>query len=273
MECGQETVSSGFLYIIAGHDNYFRAAARSIASLKVATPDARITVFSDVDPTSRCDLPAVDSVVIKEMDTSQRMYDGKVRYICDSPYDKTICLDADTYVVGDLTPLFRLLDYHHDLALIQEPGVNVRYTRLEDGTQVIGHMQYNCGLIAFKKSDATLRLFKRWYDLFLKQIPGSGFMEGYSICREQPAFALAALESDANIYTLNHCWNARVRGPLHLTGPVVMIHARLSDLEIERVLVAINKRDKPRVWTYKYFKQVRLIDALDTLRALADVVY
>jgi hypothetical protein len=184
------------------------------------------------------------------------MYDGKVRYICDSPYDRTICLDADTYVVGDLTPLFVLLDYNYDLALTQGPGANVRPTRLEDGTQVFGHLQYNCGLIVFKKSDATLRLFKRWYDLFLKQVPRQGLMTNYRIKREQPAFALAALETDANVYSLNHCWNARVCSPLQLNGPVRMIHARLSDREIELVVAAINERHNPRTWSYEQFKQV-----------------
>jgi hypothetical protein len=249
-------MSSGFLYIIAGHDNYFIAAARSITSLRAITPDAKVTVFSDSDPATRCDMPAVD-VVIKEMDTSQRTYDGKVRYIRDSPYDKTVCLDADTYVIGDLTPLFELLDYHYDLALTQAPGANVRATRLEDGTQVIGHMQYNCGLIAFKKSEATLKLFRLWYDLFLRQTPGIGFMTEYRARREQPAFALASLlDSGARIYTLNHCWNARVRGPLHLNGPVRLLHARLSDVQIGLVAEAINKRTNPRVWTYEHLKQV-----------------
>ena len=247
-------MSRGYLYIVAGGAHYFREALESIKSLKAVTPDAHVTVFLDRDFGDHGGL--IDNLEIREMDTSERMYDGKVHHIADSPYDRTIFLDSDTYILEPMTPLFDLLDTY-DLAMVQAPGAT-RGTRREDGTLIEGHNLYNCGLMAFKKSTPTLKLFRRWNQLFDKQVPNTGFMIGYSQRREQPAFALASYESDANIYTLNHCWNVRVRGPAHLLGTPKMLHARLSEQDRDLVLELLRKRKGARTWDYQQLKSAKL---------------
>jgi len=246
-------MSRGYLYVVSGSRRYFEEAVSSIASLKKVHLNAHVTVFTDQDFGDADGL--IDSVEVREMDTSQRMGDGKVRHIADTPYDRTIFLDSDTHVLEPMDPLFDLLD-GYDLALVQAPGTP-RGTRLEDGTPVVGHLPYNCGLIAFKKSDSTLRLFARWKELFYRQVPGEGFMEGYKQRREQPAFALSAYESDASIYTLNHCWNIRIRGPAHLIGSPKMIHCRLNRKELDLATKLLRRTTKPRVWSWEQFKAAK----------------
>jgi hypothetical protein len=246
-------MSRGYLYIIAGQELYFKEALESIRSLKAVTPDAHVTMYSDTafeDPEG-----LIDHFEIREMDTSERMYDGKVHHIADSPYDRTIFMDSDTYVLEPMEPLFGLLDTH-DLAMVQAPGPKCG-TRREDGSLIEGHNLYNCGMMVFKKSEPTLNLFQRWNELFDKQVPNQGFMIGYNQRREQPAFALAAYESDASIYTLNHCWNIRVRGPAHLLGTPKMLHARLSQPDRDLVIELLRKRSHPRVWNWERFKTAK----------------
>jgi hypothetical protein len=248
-------MSRGFLYIIGGREKFYNETIKSIRSLRAVSPNANVTVFVDKVESCTSELTNLaDTICEKPMDLRSRMYGGKVHNIHKSPYHQTIFLDSDTYIVSSLEILFESLDYY-DLAMTQAPGVPYP-TRLEDGQDMPWHIPYNCGMICFRKSPPTLKLFSEWRRLFELQEPGRGFMRGYSneCRREQPAFAIAALKSDARIYTLNHCWNSRVRGPLHLNGPVKVVHARVKEQHLDGVLQKINAKTTARVWDNDSFK-------------------
>lgn len=244
-------MSDGFLYIIGGRNIFFEEAYRSIRSLRKVNPKANVTVFADRNDKNINRI--VNRFEIKPMDCTNRMYDGKINHIFETPYKRTVFLDSDTQVLGFLGPLFEILKFY-DMALTQAPGVK-KPTRDQDENLIEALIPYNCGMIAFNKNNKIERLFKEWKNLFYSQTPGEGFMKDYkNKVREQPAFSLAAMKSDARIYTLNHCWNARARGPLHLIGRVKILHGRFGDRDRKIIIRQINRHPNPRVWDWNKFK-------------------
>jgi hypothetical protein len=97
-------MSRGAVYIITQDPRYVELLLTSAASLKKAMPDLPITVFSQF----AVDSPFFERVVPVEP-TQDGFYD-KSRLIQNSPYERTLFIDADTYVVEHIHELFELLD-------------------------------------------------------------------------------------------------------------------------------------------------------------------
>jgi hypothetical protein len=95
---------NGAVYIITHDQRYVDMLLISAASLKRAMPDLPITVFSQFPVESNL----VEKVIQVEP-TVDGFYD-KSRLIRESPYERTLFIDADTYVVEPIPELFSLLD-------------------------------------------------------------------------------------------------------------------------------------------------------------------
>ena len=160
---------SGFLYVISGAEGFFREAYASVTSLRRHNPGAHATLVCDALPASLPQLSSsFDGVVAQPIDPTMARSIGhkvpgltyKVRNMyARSPYERTCFLDSDTYVLADVQPLFDLLD-HFDMAMALAPA-DITPTRV-NGRDLIGCTPYNSGVILFRKSELTERLFDRW---------------------------------------------------------------------------------------------------------------
>jgi hypothetical protein len=103
-----------------------------------------------------------------------------------APYDRVLFLDTDTFVAGDLTEVFNVLDAF-DLALAHEPTRGWDY----DTPAAKAFCELNTGLIAFRKNDKIDTFFSLWektYDAMrLEQ----------NLKNDQPAFRTALWKSHA----------------------------------------------------------------------------
>jgi hypothetical protein len=235
-------MANGALYIITQDARYVDLLLTSAASLKRAMPDLPITVFSQFPVES----PLFEKVVRVEA-TKDGFYD-KSKVIQNSPYDRTLFIDADTYVVEPVPELFSLLD-RFDCAATHEEYLSTdwhnRYPRPDIPSSF---PEFNTGVLMLKRSDKLSRMLEQWgslYRQYLEEKPGQPI-------NDQPFFRIAAYCADVRIATLTREYNCKFRGQGYLNGRVKIIHGHVGlklDLAfVNKAVKALNASEKPRVY-------------------------
>lgn len=235
----------GYLYVAAGDPKYIEEAVISATSLRAVDPTAHITLVTD----KQLDGSLFDTIVVHPVDfTAWRAgLDYKAKHIYqDSPYEKTLFLDTDTYLYEPCRALFGLLD-HFDVCIAAAPAdMN---EPLVDGKPLTGCLPYNTGVIAFKKNERNEFLFRTWHETY-EQKRREGILrqkEGH-----QPAFMEALLKSESKVYVLPSIWNARVLTYVFLNDSVKIVHNREGRKEdFEKLRKKLNVTTAIRCWDPK----------------------
>jgi hypothetical protein len=235
-------MSDGAIYIITKDERYVNLLEGSAASLKRVMPGLPITVFSQF-PISSSNF---DNVI--PVNTEGDGFYDKARLMLDSPYDRTLFLDADIYVAKPVTELFAVLD-RFDCAATHEEYLNTDWFNDYPRPDVpISFPEFNTGVLAFKRSNNMQRVLQEWsrlYNEFLKKQPGVSI-------NDQPFFRVAAYHGDARIATLGREYNCKFRGQGYLNGPLKVLHGhvkfKMNFRHIEKVLGIMNSSMRPRVY-------------------------
>jgi hypothetical protein len=121
-----------------------------------------------------------------------------------SPFERTIWLDADTVVNGDISELFGALDRCDLAAALDACSDFERAVHLGRNDQArtlaaAGHLwpQLNTGVLAFKKTKGSKRFFRRW----LQEWERGGGQQ------DQGAAVRAMVATHPTIFTLGPQWN------------------------------------------------------------------
>jgi len=216
----------GFIYVASGQ-RYVDEATISATSLRNMMPSAQIHLHTDLDRR-----PSVfDSVSLLE-DCRYNCHD-KVPPLLDSPFEKTVFLDTDTYVCGDLTEVEALLD-RFDLLFC--------HTAYRDPNPLQGlpaaFTEFNTGMVAFRKNERTTRFLHRWIDLYDEM--------GHRA--DQPSFRKALWEDpEIKFYVLPPEYNFRTIFPGFIGGgsEVKIIHGRHRNWP--QIARKLNQSKDPRV--------------------------
>lgn len=221
-------MSTGFLYIASGK-KYIKEAENSAKSVYEHMPDANITLATDtVDYESEYFDDVID--IPKEFPHSAAsLIHPKLM-----PYEKTIRLDTDTYLCQPVDELFDLLN-KHDIAFTLSPGQN----SVPDLPSP--WIEFNGGVIAYKRSEATKELFSEWNDRFEKLLETEGIERG------QPSLAQSVYHTDVNYFVLPREYNCRVPRFGYLGSSVKIIHGR-STIGLESLSEKLNSDNGPRVY-------------------------
>ena len=100
-------MSKGYIYVAANNvggiksTDYIKEAIFSAKSLRKHDPEAQITLFTNQD---------IKDDVFNEIKIVKMDLRCKQNFLLDSPYEKTILLDTDTYVNHNINDLFDLLE-------------------------------------------------------------------------------------------------------------------------------------------------------------------
>lgn len=234
----------GIVYIATG-ERYVQEATVSAQSLKRHAPHLHVTLYSDVEVPSS----VFDRVVgIPPEQTPLR----KITHAAASPYDRSLYLDSDTYVLQDISDVFDLLD-RFDVAAAQAP---LRYTMRIQGVPD-SFPEYNAGVVAYRKCEPVRQFFDQWRTLYSRmQTDDSGVQQYYQeklnkrCVPDQPAFRMALYASSLRVATLAPEYNCRAKFPGVLHGPVRILHARFPDLE--QVASVLNSIETRRCFTGSY---------------------
>jgi hypothetical protein len=209
-----------------------------------------ITVFSQFS----VDCPRVDEVV-RIQPEGDGFYD-KARTMLDSPYQRTIFIDADIYVTNPFWELFDLLD-RFDCAANHEEYSNTDWDNHYPRPDVPASFpEYNTGILVYKRSPTLDRMLIHWgqlYREFLEQNPGKAI-------NDQPFFRVAAYFGDSRIATLGREYNCKFRGQGYLNREVKLLHGhvrfQMNPRYMQRVAGIINASQRPRVYVGgKVFEQ------------------
>jgi len=226
-------MSEGVLFVALG-DSYLEEAQKAAASVK-SHNDVSIAVITDCSPSSS----DFDQVIT--VDDTTGSFATKVEFMAESPFDKTLYLDTDTHVRGDISELFSLLD-QFDIAAKHKSGYYP--TGPTEYPDVPGSFpEYNTGVVAFRSTRWVDEFFESWKREYEKYVEKGG--------NDQPAFRKALYDSELRISTLKEEYHCRFVYPGCITGFGKIFHGRpeqANESDYQSIVEKVNKTDLPRVF-------------------------
>lgn len=216
----------GALYVATGEE-YVREAVESARTLRRHN-DVEVALVADRDP----DSDRFDYVDVHP-DRGGGFAD-KIELMAESPFERTLYLDTDIYVSGDLTELFDLLDRfdigakHKSGFYPTGPGYDIPYSFPE----------FNTGVVVFRAGEVMEAFFETWAAEFQTYADEGG--------NDQPAFRKALYESDLRPTALTDEFHCRFIYPGAITGNARLFHGRADN--IEEIADRVNETNLPRVF-------------------------
>jgi hypothetical protein len=158
-------------------------------------------------------------------------YYAKVKYFYFSPYEETLFLDHDTYVLGDINEIFTVL----------EDG-NFHFIAAHDvGRQSFGPSfdipmcfpTFNTGVVCYRQCIEISNLVHYWWAL-LKEL--------HDPWGDQPTFMKAVYDSPGIRFgVMPKAYNYRFWFPQHAYETVKILHGRAEGENLEEIGASINK--------------------------------
>jgi hypothetical protein len=222
--------SQGILYIATGA-SYLAEARQSARSARRHHPELKIAVATDQNLVPDADFNVVlaaptcgqqekkDSYLARD----RVAYYRKIRPLLESPFEKTLFLDSDTYIAAPLDDLFKLLD-HFDLLVTPAHVVHdYAFERSAppfcDIPAAFGY--FNTGLVAYRRGPATNSFLHRWMENYTTHT-------AQHTVNDQPAFRLTLFQGIASFHVLPAHYNIISWVPFIVPagGRIVMLHGR-----------------------------------------------
>lgn len=209
----------GVTYYATG-DKYINQALFSAKSLKREN-DTHVTIYTDQDVESAY----VDNIV--KISASDYPFYDRITYFKQTPYEKTIYLDTDTFVAGDINPVFELLD-RVDIAAAFNESHNTAAQHTKFDTVEIdapdSFPEYQCGVIGYQDNHDVQHFFDDWRDRY-QPYKSENLLD-------QPHFRETLFQTDVAIGTLPTEYNSLVNFGGYLHGAVKIIHYAGSSTKI-----------------------------------------
>ncbi|WP_272010745.1 putative nucleotide-diphospho-sugar transferase [Roseovarius sp. ZX-A-9] len=190
----------GVVFVATGA-RYIACAEAAARSVRRHMPDVPIALFTDAGQLG-LSLSGVFDPVIELESVHHR---SKVDCLMNSPFERTLFLDADIRVLEDVGELFDLLD-RFDVAMAHA------HARNRDATRAVwkyalpdSFPQFNTGVIAVRRNPQTQALLKNWSDSYKK----AGFRKDQVTLREllwASDLRLATLPPEYNIRYPKNLW-------------------------------------------------------------------
>jgi hypothetical protein len=147
LEHVQPEHSVGVIYVAIGA-RFVPEAMLSAKSVRRFLPDVPILLFTDQAPGAR---DGFDKVIQLSAPHPKAQI-NKLIAMMQSPFEKTLLLDTDTYVCADISDLFALLE-RFDVAMTQDRAYRDDFPAGSGVPDVF--VEFNQGVIAFRQSDAV----------------------------------------------------------------------------------------------------------------------
>jgi hypothetical protein len=211
------TPSKGVLYIATGK-KWLDEAEYSVASLKRHMPNVQTALVTDTP----LENTQFDQVIV--VPKCEYVWRFKIEHMKSSPFDYTVFLDTDTYVVQDFSELFEMLT-HFDMGMVWE-NAQVHNKPLH----VHPHMPdyffgFNTGVLAFRKTEGVVQFIDRWLqrlEEYKRTEPGNSPL----LVHDQPAFHEVLLASPIRFLVLPNSYNFNVWKVGLARKPAKILHTR-----------------------------------------------
>ncbi|MDS0220937.1 hypothetical protein NDI54_06175 [Haloarcula sp. S1AR25-5A] len=231
-------MGQGILYIATGTDY----ANQAIISARIAKKNTNypVSIVSDQ--------PISDSVFDEVILLKDPYYNfgDKILGMKKTPYEKTLFIDTDAYILDNISELFGLLS-GFDIAAAQSPHnwtaetKNIRAGSIDDSLDALPDL--NTGVIPYKMNDKTAYFLDKWDDFYQEQHP-----------QDQPTFVSALYDTGVDFVTLPRIYNYIHGYPSQVTEDVKIIHD-IEDMiqtdnlksELDRIESYLNATNSPRI--------------------------
>lgn len=212
------------VYVVAFGEPSRKCAKRCIQSVKAQMPNLPVALVADKP------LKAGEDIFIQQPDSDIGGRKAKLRVdeLAPKEWNYVLYLDADTEVVADISFLFSVLQDGWELVICKDNnryGLVSEMKRPDNGDecletwQVMGSqelLQYNGGMMAFRRNSNTHRFFERWlaeWDKYGK--------------RDQGALLRALYGNPLRVFLLMNQWNATTRYELP-PGEIAIKHHNIE---------------------------------------------
>lgn len=223
----------GFLYYAVG-ERWLREAVRSARSLRRVMPSESIAIVTDgAVPPGLFDLvtPPPAGMHVKSL---------KMWALRNSPFERTVYLDTDTYVCDAVPELFALLDRFPFAAAVTPywtVGLTAAGAALEDDGIPVSFPKLNGGVIVLRRGADTDAFLAAWHE----RHAATGYRQDQGPLRHTLYFG------DMRYAVLPAAYNYRLPYPAGIAGAVKIMHGHVRDLE--GLAARINRSMKWRVTT------------------------
>lgn len=224
------------IYYIASGDKYRNEAITAIKRTKEIMPNIPIALCTDAYDSA---FSTIDHLII--MQNPKYCFLDKVSNYFNSPFEQTIFLDTDTYIVDSIESLFALLN-RFDIAAPHAPIDDYEFVEMIDC-----FTEMNSGVIAYNKNNKTSNLFKVYEQHYLRSLAYCKKIYN-DIPPDQPSFRYAVYNSDVGFCFLPHEYNCMLDFPCFLSGQVHILHGHYDMMEMRRKEKMINASIKNRLY-------------------------
>ena len=219
---------------IATNEQYYAMALRSLLSARECMPDLQTCLVTD--DRRRSGISGFD--VIVDHEKPGEGYGDQVTGMGQSPFERTICLDSDTFVTKPLWKLFDLVTLYPVAAT---HGL-WRFSR-EPCEDLPCVFEWACGMVAFKDCPVWRKFHKHWSNLYFERRRTEGGNPGTQI-----DFREAILDQTVPIFTLGPSFNFQVGAPGFLGGKEFVHVSHSKKANGGALGLSVNTRQGPRVW-------------------------
>jgi lipopolysaccharide biosynthesis glycosyltransferase len=203
--------SEGIIYYGTG-EYYLQEAIRSAKSVKEYNK-IHITIYTDQSAVQN---NCFDSV--RQIKSSQFPFYDRINYFKQTPYKKTIHLDTDTIITGNIESIFELLDRFDIVAAINESRDTASEHHKFETVDIApdSFPEYQCGVIGFCDTEQVESLLDDWQSRYLPY-------RNKNIL-DQPFFRESLYNNDIKLGTLPSEYNALLYFGGYFEQKVKIIH-------------------------------------------------
>lgn len=230
----------GVMYIATGKQ-FVSEAIQSATSLKKVMPDIPIILWTD----QSLEVSASPFNSTFKIDHPRHSFFDKIKPLCETPFQKTLFIDTDTYFLEPVYELIPLLD-RFEFAYCHAPwrvcpGENNILEEVPDGFP-----EPNSGVIAYRSTKQVFQTIRNWEKIYDKKLNSDNVPDG-----DQSALRLALWKSEINTTILPPEYNIRTPFPVFVGGnsAVKILHGR--DPSLGEAKRRILDKDGIRVYDFK----------------------
>lgn len=169
-------------------------------------------------------------------------FEDKPRNLMKTPFDKTLYLDTDVYILEEVPELFEILD-HYNLATSIDPNEWELRCDPEEAFEEIPESfpLFQTGVMAYNANEKVSSFIKKWQSLHSDN----------DVKRDQSSFRAALYKYDIDHTSLSNLYNCLIGWPMQVTGEVKIVHDsdhidHIDDLK--PIVDRMNRTDEPRVF-------------------------
>jgi hypothetical protein len=187
----------------------------------------------------------IEGLSIAHYEPSSNPYADKIANMRRSPFERTLYLDSDTFVVDEIAHVLRLLD-HYDMAVAYAPA----YRGLADPAVPAAFYEFNTGVLAWRATERVAGFMRSWEETYIAWLGDEPFEGASKASRsrraDQPAFRRCAWEHGLSLFVLAPEYNFRLGYPTTVVDRVRVIHG--DNANFEALAARINRVQLPRTW-------------------------